>query len=65
MLLAVQIISASVTKMIRDVIKEYNVVLYLRNKGMYNYLADLYETWNDVVDNCNGRDGPHLPENAL
>jgi hypothetical protein len=31
---------------------------------MYNHVADLCEHWNAVVDICNGREGPHSPNNA-
>jgi hypothetical protein len=41
-----------------------SVVLKLRNKGMYNHVADLCKHWNYVVDIFNGRDGPHSPDNA-
>jgi hypothetical protein len=36
----------------------------LNNKGMYNHVADFCEHWNEVVDICNGRRGPHSPANA-
>jgi hypothetical protein len=39
-------------------------VLSLRNKGMYNQVADLCEHRNFVVDICNGPDGPQSPVNA-
>jgi hypothetical protein len=31
---------------------------------MYNHVADFCEHWNEVVDNCNGKRGPHSPANA-
>ena len=30
---------------------------------MYNNLANLCNNWNLVIGICNGRDGPHTPEN--
>jgi hypothetical protein len=39
--------------------------LSLRNKGMYNHVADFCEQWNEVIDVCNGRHGPHSPDNAV
>ena len=32
---------------------------------MYGHIRDLCSHWNGVVDICNGRSGPHSPENAL
>ena len=29
-----------------------------------NHVADICERWNEVVDICNGRRGPHSPANA-
>ena len=62
--LATQLLSRSTVVMIRDAIADDYIVLSLQKKGMYNHVADLCEHWNDVVDICNGRDGPHMPENA-
>ena len=62
--LAMQILSASVARMIRTAITDDDIVLALDNKNVYHHLADLYEKWNDVADICNGRDGPHSPQNA-
>ena len=59
-----QILSTSVARMIRDAIKDIKVVVSLTKKDMLNHLADLCEKWNNVVDICNGRDGPHTPENT-
>ena len=59
-----QILSASVARMIRDTIKDIEVVISLTKKDMLNHVVDLCEKWNNVVDICNGRDGPHTPENA-
>lgn len=62
--LTMQVLSASVAKMIRDAINDDEVVLSLKNKGIYNHIANLCEKWNDVFDNCNGRDGPHAKGNT-
>jgi hypothetical protein len=59
-----QLLSAPTANMIRTSIGDNDIVLGLNNKGMYNHVADLCEHWNVVVDICNGRDGPHSPENA-
>jgi hypothetical protein len=40
------------------------ITLSLNNKGMYNHVADFCERWNEVIDICNGRRGPHSPANA-
>ena len=63
--LATQVLSASVAKMIRDAIADDEIQLPIRKKEMYNHLADLCEKWNEVVDICNGKGGPHTPENAV
>ncbi|KAL7533595.1 hypothetical protein ACHAXR_005333 [Thalassiosira sp. AJA248-18] len=63
--LAMQVLSASVARMIREAIADNDITLQLKRKGMYNHLADLYEKWNTVADICNGRDGPHSPSNAV
>ena len=62
--LAMQVLSASVARMIRSAINDDEIFLALRNKNMYTHLADLCENWNFVVDICNSRDGAHSPENA-
>ena len=62
--LATQLLSQSTVEMVRYAISDESVVLSLRNKGMYNHVANLCEHWNYVVDICNGRDGPHSPDNA-
>jgi hypothetical protein len=62
--LATQLLSQSTVKMVRYAISDESVVLSLRNKGMYNHVADLCKHWNDVIDICNGWDGPHSPDNA-
>lgn len=62
--LAMQVLSASVARMIRAAIEDDEIFLELRNKRMYTHLADLCENWNSVVDICNSRDGEHSPENA-
>ena len=63
--LAMQVFSASVAKILRDAINDDELTLAMDNKVVYNHLADLCEKWNDVIDICNGRDGPHSPENGL
>lgn len=63
--LAMQVLSASTAAMIRKAIEDEDVNLSLSNKGMYHHLANLCEHMNDLADICNGRDGPHSPENAL
>ena len=64
--LAIQLLSQSTAKMICYAIADddESVVLSLHVKGMYSHVADLCEHWNAVVDICNGRDGPHSPDNA-
>ena len=62
--LAMQILSASVARMIRTAITDDDIVLALDNKNVYHHLADLCEKWNNVFDICNRRDGPHSPQNA-
>jgi hypothetical protein len=63
--LAMQLLSQSTVDMIRYAISDHGIVLSLRNKSMYNHVADLCEHWNEVVDICNGRHGPHSPDNAV
>ena len=62
--LATQVLSKSVTNMIRSTIKDEEVVLPIRNKVVYNHLENLYEKWDEVVDICNGKNGHHTPENT-
>ena len=64
--LAIQLLSQSTAKMICYAIADddESVVLSLHVKGMYSHVADLCEHWNAVVDICNGRDGPHSPDNT-
>ncbi len=45
-------------------IADDGITLSLNNKGMYNHVADFCERWNEVVDICNGRCGPHSPANV-
>ena len=59
-----QILSLSTATMVREAIADDDVVLALRNKNVYHHVANLCEKWNDIIDLCNGRDGPHSPENA-
>ena len=63
--LAAQLLSASVTEIIREAIVDDDVVLPLCNKNMYHHIADLCEKWNEVVDICNGKNGDHTPQNAI
>ncbi len=62
--LETQLLTQSTVVMVCYAISDESVVLNLRLKGMYNHVADLYKHWNAVVDICNGRDGPHSPDNA-
>jgi hypothetical protein len=64
--LVTQLLSQLTVEMICYGIADKGVVLSLRNKGgMYNHVADFCERWNKVVDICNGRHGPHSPDNAV
>jgi hypothetical protein len=63
--LATQLPSQSTVEMICYAIADNGVVLSLRNKGMYNHVADFCEQWNEAIDICNGRHGPHSPDNAV
>ena len=63
--LAMQLLSASVALIIREAIADDEVVLPLNNKNIYNHVANLCEKWNEVVDICNGKEGPHSPANAV
>jgi hypothetical protein len=62
--LATRLLSQSTVEMICYAIADEGIMLSLNNKGMYNHVADFYERWNEVVDTCNGRHGPHSPANA-
>jgi hypothetical protein len=63
--LAMQILSATVTLMIRRAIAADDVVLSTRNKGVYNSLAYLCENMNILIYICNGKNGvQHTPENG-
>jgi hypothetical protein len=62
--LATQLLSQSTVEMIRCAIADDGITLSLNNKGMYNHVADFCERWNEVVDICNGRRGPHSTANA-
>ena len=62
--LATQLLSQSTVEMIRYAIADNGIMLSLNKKGMYNHVADFCEHWNEVVDICNGRWGPHSPANA-
>jgi hypothetical protein len=61
--LAVQVLSESVATMITEAM-DGDVILPLQEKGMYQHVRDLCRNMNMVVDICNGRDGPHTPDNA-
>ena len=43
--LATQLLSQSTVEIIRYAIADARVVLGLRNKGMYNHVADFFEQW--------------------
>ena len=62
--LAAQVLSGSVATMVRDAIRDRAVKLQIKNKKMYNHLADLCDKWNTFFDITNGKDGPHTPTNA-
>ena len=62
--LAAQVLSGSVATMVRDAIRDRAVKLQIKNKNMYNHLADLCENWNTLFDITNGKDEPHTPTNA-
>ena len=64
--LAMQLLSQSTVEMIHYdyAIVDDGITLSLNNKGMYNHVTDFCEHWNEVVDICNGRCGPHSPANA-
>ncbi len=63
-LLGTSIEMPSTVEMIRFAIADDGITLSLNNKGMYNHVTDICERWNEVVDICNGRRGPHSPANA-
>ncbi len=62
--LATQLLLQSTVKMIPYAIADDGITLSLNNKGMYNHVTDFCEHWNEVVDICNGRCGPHSLANA-
>jgi hypothetical protein len=62
--LATEFLSQSTTEMIHNAISDDTIDLSLCNKGIYNQIADFCKCWNVVADICNGRDGPHSPDNA-
>jgi hypothetical protein len=62
--LATKLLLQSTAEMIHNAILDNMIVLSLCNKGIYNHVADFWECWNVVVDVCNGKDGPHSPDNA-
>jgi hypothetical protein len=57
--LAMQFLSASTAAMIQKAMDDNEIVLNLREKGMYGRIRNLCTHWNGVVDICNGQDGPH------
>jgi hypothetical protein len=63
--LATQFLSTSTAEMIQSAMDDDEIVLNLREKGMYCHICNLCTHWNGVVDICNGQDGPHCPENAV
>ena len=65
MSLATQLLSAAVTVLVQEVIDNDDIVLPFQNKIIYNHVADLCEKWNNIVDICNGKDGPCSPANAI
>jgi hypothetical protein len=62
--LATQLLPQSIAEMKRNAISDNTIILSLHNKGIYKHVADFCKRWNVVVDICNGRDGPHSPDNA-
>ena len=63
--LGTQLLSQSTVEIIRYAISDNGLVLSLRHKGMKNHAADFCEQWNEVIDICNGRHGPHSPDNTV
>ncbi|KAL7527593.1 hypothetical protein ACHAXR_005041, partial [Thalassiosira sp. AJA248-18] len=63
-ILAMQILSATVANMIRVAMGDEDLDLELKVRGMYTHLMNLCDNWNDVVDICNGKDGPHTKDNG-
>ena len=63
--LAMQVLSSTVTAMIRYAIVDDEVVLPTSNKGAYKSLSYLCENVNDLADICNGRHERHTPDNAV
>ena len=62
--LATQLLLQSTVEMICYAIADNGIMLSLNNKGKYNHVANFCEHWNEVLDICNGRRGPHSPANA-
>ena len=62
--LAAQVLSGSVVTKVRDAIRDRAVKLQIKNKNMYNHLADLCENLNNLFDITNGKDEPGTPTNA-
>ncbi len=62
--LATQLLLQPTMEMICYAIADDGIMLSLNNKGMYDHVADFCEHWNEVVDICNGRHGPHSLANA-
>ena len=63
--LAAQILSGSVATMPRDAIKDRIVKLKIKNRNLYNDLANLCENWDTLFDITNGKDKPHTPTQAV
>jgi hypothetical protein len=63
--LTTQFLSASTTEMIQSAMDDDEIMLNLREKGMYRHIWDLCMHWNGVFDICNRQDRPHCPENAV
>jgi hypothetical protein len=63
--LAAQVLSKSVGTMTRDAISNWTVKLQIRNKGVYNHLANLCENWDTLFDITNGKDEPRTLANAV
>ena len=63
--LAAQVLSKSVATMIRDAISDQTVKLQIKNKGIYNHLANLCEKWDTLFDIANSKDEPNTSANAV
>ncbi len=63
--LAMQSLSASTAAMITNAMQDDDILLRLRDKGMYGKIHDLCTHWIGMVDICNGQSGPHNTENEL